>query len=420
VIRRYLWTLNPRLPRAVQTLQLGGLFNAVGNGLVLPFTLIYLHNVRDIGLGTAGLIVATNAFVSIVAGPGFGTFVDRLGGRRMLALSLVFLAGGFSLYPFVHAPWLGFVAAALTGIGNGGFYTAQSTLIAALTTPDQRSAAFAMQRVVMNLGIGLGGVAGGLIATTDEPATFMALFIGDAATFVVYLGILAAFVPDPGHHHAHRERPGRYVDVLRHRAFVSVLALNTAFIFAGMSGFELLPVYAKNEAGVDEQAIGLVYFANTVVIVLAQLPVARLAQGRSRMRILALMGVVWGVAWAIVPIAGVSLTGTSAALLIGVAVCVFAVGECLHGAVQGPLVADLAEPRLLGRYMALSALSWQIGFSLGPAVGGFGLAAAPTLVWVVAGAICALAGAWALALEPRLPAEARRTPAPGLPAGQPG
>jgi MFS family permease len=419
VVGRYLRALNPRLPRSVQMLQLGGLFNAIGNGLVLPFTLIYLHNVREISLGTAGLVVATNAFVSIVAGPFFGSLVDRAGGRRMLAVALVFLAAGFSLYPLVHAPWLGFVAASLTGIGNGGFWAAQSTLLAGLTRPDQRPAAFAMQRVVMNLGIGLGGVAGGFVATTEEPRTFVILFVGDALTFLVYLAVLTAFVPEPGHRSRH-DAPGRYLDVLRHKAFVSVLALNTAFIFAGMSGFELLPVYAKNEAGVDERAIGLVYLANTIVIVLAQLPIARLVEGRSRMRALALMGVVWAGAWAIVPIAGLSLTGSSAALLIGVAVCIFAVGECLHGAVQGPLVSDLADRRLLGRYMALSALSWQIGFSLGPAVGGFGLAAAPTAVWIVAGGVCALAGLWALALEPRLPAEARRTPAPGLAAGQAG
>ena len=411
MVGRYLRALNPRLPRSVQMLQLGGLFNAIGNGLVLPFSLIYLHNVRGISLGTAGLIVATNAFVSIVAGPFFGSLVDRQGGRRMLAVALLFLAAGFGLYPFVHEPWLGFVAATLTGIGNGGFWASQSTLLASLTRPDQRTATFAMQRVVMNLGIGLGGVAGGFIATTDSPETFVVLFVGDALTFVLYLGVLWLFVPEPGHHRRHDESPGRYLDVLRHRAFVAVLALNTAFIFAGMSGFELLPVYAKNEAAVDERAIGLIYFANTLVIVVAQLPIARLVQGRSRMRTLALMGLVWAVAWAIVPIAGISLSGTTAALLIGVAVCIFAFGECLHGAVQGPLVSDLAVPRLLGRYMALSALSWQIGFSLGPAVGGFGLAAAPTAVWLTAGCICALAGAWALALEPSLPPEAQRTPA---------
>jgi hypothetical protein len=60
--------LDPRLPRDVQLLQLGGLANAFGNGVVLPFMLIYLHNVQGISLGVAGLILATNGFVSIAAG----------------------------------------------------------------------------------------------------------------------------------------------------------------------------------------------------------------------------------------------------------------------------------------------------------------------------------------------------------------
>jgi MFS family permease len=408
----YIRSLNPDLPRSVQTLQLGGLFNAFGNGLILPFAFIYLHNVRGIGLGTAGLILATNAGVSMVLGPVFGSLVDRFGGRRMLTVALCFLAVGFGLYPFVHDPWLGFVAAALTGVGNGGFWAAQSTLIAGLTTPEQRPAAYAMQRVVMNLGIGLGGVAGGFIASTDDPVTFQLLFFGNAATFLVYMVILRAFVEDPpaAEPHGRESRPGRYGDVLRHRAFLGVLALNTLFIFAGMSGFELLPVYGKNEAGVSEKAIGLVYLANTLLIVATQLPIARLVQGRRRMHVLALMGVIWAAGWAVVPAAGLWLNGASAALLLGVAVSVFAIGECLHGAVQGPLVADLAEPRLMGRYMALSALSWQIGFTLGPAIGGFALAFSPSGMWLGAAVLLLLGSVAALALESTLPAAARISP----------
>ena len=55
------------------TLQAGGLINAFGNGVILPFLFIYLHNVRGIALGPVGLIVATNAVVSLVAGPLFGS-----------------------------------------------------------------------------------------------------------------------------------------------------------------------------------------------------------------------------------------------------------------------------------------------------------------------------------------------------------
>src|SRR5688572_15477061 len=187
---RWLRSLDPRLPREVQLLQLGGLANAFGNGVVLPFMLIYLHNVRGISLGTAGLILATNAFVSIGAGPVGGVLVDRLGGRRVLAAALVFLAVGFAGYILVDSAWKGFAVASITGIGNGLFWPAQSTLITILSPRDRRHAAFAMQRVVMNLGIGIGALVGGLIATTSRPATFDALFAVNAATFVVYLAVL--------------------------------------------------------------------------------------------------------------------------------------------------------------------------------------------------------------------------------------
>jgi predicted MFS family arabinose efflux permease len=267
-----------------------------------------------------------------------------------------------------------------------------------------------MQRVVMNLGIGLGALTGGLIASAEHPGTFELLFVLDALTFLAYLAFVR-FVPDPQRGSRPRAEGGPgYAVVLRDRAFLGVISVNTIFIFAGFAGFDLLPVYAKNEAGVAEQAIGLVFFVNTVVIVLAQLPIAKLAEGHRRMRVLALLGVVWAASWLLVPVAGLAFEAASAAVLLAVAMAVFAIGECLHGAVQAPLVADLAAPEVLGRYMALSALSWQVGFMLGPALGGFALAYAPHGVWLAAAVICLANGAAALALEPRLPVRARRTP----------
>jgi MFS family permease len=378
----------------------------------MPFLFIYLHNVRGIGLAVAGLILATHALVSIVAGPIFGSQIDRFGAKRMLGLSLAILTVGYAAYAFVNVPWQGFVVAAVSGVGVGGFWPSQSTLIAGLTPAAQRPAAFAMQRVVMNLGFGLGALAGGLIAAADTPRSFEALFLLDAASFLAYGLVMVALVPSPTDSGGHeRGRPGSYRDVLRHRAFVGVIVLNSLLIFAGYSGFDVLPVYAKNEAGLSETSIGLLFLVNTAVIILAQLPIARLARGRRRMPALALFGILWGAAWLLVPLAGAASTTTAMAILVVVMV-VFAIGMCLHGAVAAPLVADLAEPHLLGRYMALNALSWQIGFALGPALGGIGLSLSPTGVWLAAAALCFFSAVCALALEGTLPHGARRTPLP--------
>ena len=112
------------------------------------------------------------------------------------------------------------------------------------------------------------------------------------------------------------------------------------------TGFDVLPVYAKNEAGLSESQIGLLFLVNTLVIVFTQLPTVRLVRGRRRMPTLGLFGLLWAGAWLLVPIAGSASPEAAFAILLVVMV-VFAIGQCLHGAVAGPLAADLAEPRLL-------------------------------------------------------------------------
>ena len=405
-MRAFLRSLNPRLPREVQFLQLGGLMNAFGNGLVIPFLLIYLHNERGISLGVAGLVLATNAGVSLVSGPIGGALVDRVGGKAMLTAALGFLAAGFLAYAFVESAGQAFAASAVTGIGNGLFWPAQSTLLAGLTNRAQRSATFAMQRIVMNLGIGLGGVAGGFIASES----FRALFVIDALTFVAYGVVLMLFVHDPARREERAERTGSYRTVFRHKVFMALMVVNSLYIGAGIAQLEILPAFAKNEAGVSERGIGWLFFINTIVIVLLQLPTTRLAEGRRRVPLLALLGAVSAAAWLLVPASGLWLSGAAAFLVLAVAVSVFALGECLHGAVQPTLVVDLADPKLIGRYMAVSALSWQVGFMVGPAVGGALLAASPTGLWLVMASVLFLTGLATLPLERGLPRAFRRVP----------
>ena len=70
----------------------------------------------------------------------------------------------------------------------------------------------------------------------------------------------------------------------------------------------------------------------------------------------------------------------------------------------------IAPPRLRGRYMALSTLSWEVGFVIGPAAAGFILDWRPHVLWPLAAAVCLAAGAGALLLERKLPPALRLTP----------
>ena len=409
----YLRGLDPHLPRTVWLVQAGGVVNALGNGVVIPFIVIYLHNVRGISFAEAGFALAFAGVTALLAGFAAGPLVDRIGGRNTLLVGLVLQAAAFALFPLIREPWQAFALLGLEGVGTACFWPGQSTLLARLTPAEDRHSAYALQRISMNLGIGLGSLAGGLIATTSDPASFTRLFLLDAATFLVFVLVLGG-VSEPRDEPARAEEvaEGGYRAVFRDRNFVGLLGLNVLFVAVGYEVFALLPPFAKNYADVDEHWIGFIWLANTLLIVLAQLPVSKALEGRRRMVALAVMNVLWAIAALVVLGAGIWLTATAAALAFMGATMIFGVGETLQGPTQAPLVADLAPEQLRGRYFALSSMSWSAGSILGPAVGGALLGLHPFAVWPLAAAICVFAAAGCLALERRLPEGVRRTPRP--------
>jgi predicted MFS family arabinose efflux permease len=264
--------------------------------------------------------------------------------------------------------------------------------------------------MTMNLGIGLGGLAGGLIASVAHPSSFTLLFLIDAVTFLAYVGVLA-FVHDPGVAEEERsETPASYRAVLRDRLFVRLWALNFLFVAAGYSLFNLVPPFARDHAHLSEKQIGVVFFVNTGLIVLVQLPISRMIEGHRRLRALALMPLLWIVSWVLVDAGGYWLTGTAAFLVITVALGIFGVGECFHGPAHQALVAEIAPDHLRGHYFAVHSLSWGLAGTIGPAVGGFLLASAPFALWPAAAVVCLIAALASLRTEPMVPERFRRIP----------
>src|SRR4051812_12360941 len=101
----YLRSLDPLLPRQVWLVEGGGVVNSLGNGIVFPFIVIYLHNVRGISFAAAGLALSAGAVAALAAGFGAGTIVDRFGGRDPPLLRLLLHAGSLSLLPLNPAAW---------------------------------------------------------------------------------------------------------------------------------------------------------------------------------------------------------------------------------------------------------------------------------------------------------------------------
>ena len=66
--------------RATRLLVAGQGISSVGTGVVVPLTLIYLHQVRGIPLAVTGALFAAAAVMGLVTVPLAGVLLDRAGG----------------------------------------------------------------------------------------------------------------------------------------------------------------------------------------------------------------------------------------------------------------------------------------------------------------------------------------------------
>jgi MFS family permease len=396
------------LTRQLWIVQAGIFLNALGWGAVLPFEIIYLHDGRGFSLGVAGSVIGVVTGLAVVASPAAGPVIDRAGARATAVGGGIALAAGYAGLAAASRPWQAFAAATAAGIGNGALQPSQSALLAALAPRELRHRVVATSRVATNVGFGLGGGIGGLVAAHGLGG-LVALFLGNATTYLLYVVVLAAAVA--------KEPPaepmtGGYQRVLRDTRFVWLAGINVAVITVGWGYFSwVVPQYARADLGVSPASIGLLLLANAFTVAIAQIPVSRALEGRRRTTAIAISCGIFTAGFLLIAAANWARAGPAYTALL-IAAIALGIGECFHTTALMPLVADMAPAALRGRYMATMSLSWWIGLALAPTVGTRLLAVSPAASLLPAAGLAVAAGLATLALGRRIPAAISRTPRP--------
>jgi len=316
-------------------------------------------------------------------------------------------AFGYAGFAYVDRPWQAFACSIASGAGLGTAGTANRNLVITLVRPEQRAAAFALNRVSGNFGIGAGAtVAGFIVASAQRLSSFQILYFVDAVTFAGFALIVLAAVPSPrAVTVAATDASGTgFRAVARDRLFLTVIALNIVLVVVGHTFFSnILPPFAKTHTPLGPRAIGILVLINTTFIVIAQIPAVRVVARMRRTHAFAATSALFAVSLlAVLPATLIHSELAATSLLAGVAI-VFALGEISHILVLGPLVADMAPAHLLGRYLSLYSLTFTISLALGPAIGGLLLQTSPDAVWWGGALAAVLAGAFLLRLGGRIP-----------------
>jgi MFS family permease len=400
------------LPREGRLLLSVVVFEFLGTGLVLPFHVVYLNDVRGFDLSTVGLLLGVPPLVGfLVVGPG-GAVIDRIGARPVQVVALTLLVLGDLVMVTAREPWVAAVALTLSGIAFGVSWPAWQSLVATVIPTDLRQRYFGVNFALLNLGIGIGGIIGGFLADVDDPITFQALYLADALSFtpalVLLLWPLRHVAGRPVHDEAVAAEEVGYLALLRRPAVSSLALLSFVSSFVGYSQLNAgMPAYATAIGEVSTRGLGFAFAANTIVIVVLQLAVLKHIEGRRRTRIIAVMGVVWAGAWLLLGLSGLVPGTLGATLLVAACASVFALGETMLQPTIPALVNDLAPDHLRGRYNALSSAAFQLAAVIAPPIAGVlighGLGSAYIGLLVVGSVLC---GLYAVTrVEPRITPE---------------
>ncbi|MEU4656760.1 MFS transporter [Streptomyces sp. NPDC023723] len=366
---------------AMRRIHVGNALSAFGLGFTVPYLYVYVAQVRGLGSVTAGLVLAVFAVAALIVLPFAGRAIVRRGPLPVLLAALVVAAfGALSLGVSGQAATV-LPSAALLGAGQAVMQPALATMIVDCSTADTRSRAFATQFFLQNLGLGIGGLIGGHLVDTSSPASFTLLFAIEAAMFLLLVGVLATvrMARAPRVAEAPAGARGSWRQLLGNRAMAQLLVLGFVLFFACYGQFESgLSAYGVAAAGISTSALGTALAANTLAIVVAQFAVLRFVERRKRSRVIAAVGLIWAVAWAVAGYAGLGHGSQSMATAAFISTyALFGLGESLLSPTLVPLVADLAPEGMAGQYNSAFALVKQLALAVGPAVGGPLAAALP-------------------------------------------
>ncbi len=369
--------LNPYVWRVV----LGFAFSSLGSGLTMPYLYVYLATVRGIETSTVGWVFAWMGLLGFAAAPIGGSLIDRYGPRPVMIVGLVIEALGTASIGLVSTVPQAFAVASFIVIGNVAVWPASTAMLTRLVPEQAREKVYGVNFMMLNAGLGVGGLISSVLIHTDSVASFQRLYVIDGLTYLVYIAVLVSLPRGTGE--APEPEPGAVGGtpvsapaepswglVLRDRTLLRVIGISILAITFGYAQMEAgLAAYAVDVAGIPARSLGWAYAANTAAIVLGQLVTLKIIQGRRRSSMLAICAAGWSVSWVVIALADV-VSGRLAVLAVVAGLGLFGLAETLWAPVAPALVNDLAREDMRGRYNALQGMSWTVASIIGPATAG--------------------------------------------------
>ena len=382
------------LPRTVRVLVAARAVNRLG-AFTLPFLTVTLVEELGASVAHAGWVLAGFGLATIPSRLVGGRLSDRLGARATITLGLVGTAAAQLGVAASRSLGQAVVAAVVLGLVFEVYEPASQSLVADVTPPEQRPAAYGLLAAAM----AAAGMGAGLLAAMLASIDLRWLFVVDAVTCVACAAVVLALLPGPdGGGEPGVAAPGASSSTPsapRHGApspwrdtrLLAMLGVGTAFAVTYLQITIALPL-TLSARGLAPSTLGLLLTVSAATLTAGQPLLRRTAPGGDDFAVMTVGYVVLA--------AGLLANGfATSTWMFVVATVVWSVGDLLLLGHAHSLVAALAPDGSRGRYLAVHGLSWGLAAVVAPLLGTQLLErTGPTTTWAaVAVGACALAAA---------------------------
>jgi len=374
--------LNPQSRKIV----FGICLNAIGGGMTLSLLLVYLHDMRGFTNTFGGLLLAYGSIVSIIASTPMGALVDRIGPKKVMIGGLLLNSAGAFSISLVETHFQAIAVITLINISGQAIWPSQSVILTRVTPEKDRQKIFGFNFMLLNLGLGLGGLIGSLIIQRGDLRSFQIMYWVDGATFLLYLLIVLSLHGANVNKYVPKEdepKSGTYRDLFEIKPLMLLGIAGVILFTFGYGTIQAgIPVFATQFLGLSPKWLGIIFGVNTISIVVFQPLVMRMLERYSKYAALISISVVWALSWLLVGAAPYLPLFTSG-IALALSQLVFAVGEMIQAPTIPTLANELAPEHIRGRANAWMSLQWSVSGVLGPAITGLMLGADLGTAWVV-------------------------------------
>ena len=350
--------------------------NRIG-AFTLPFLGVVLTVEFGASLSQTGLILALFGAATIPSRLLGGHLADRLGRRRTIVLGLTGCAVAQTWIALSHALWSAVLATVLLGLAFEIYEPPSQAMIADVTSPSDRPAAYGLYSAAL----AAAGVLAGLLAAAISHVDLRWLFVADALTCLACAVLVALALPADVRREAEEVVVrSKEVSVWRDRRLLLLLASGTVFATIYMQLVIGVPLTLL-EQGLPKSGTGFILAVSAVTLIVAQrlLRLQQLDDFRAMTVGYVLLG------------AGLIVTAIAHSLTIFLlAAVLWSLGDLFLLTRYLTQASGLAPEHARGRYLAVFGLSWGIATTIAPlTVTQLLDAAGPKGLWLTSAAVAA-------------------------------